>query len=147
LSLCKRSCERYAVRVVFDANVIAAGTCWDGEPYLCFVKMARRQVLAFGSAETVEETREVCTHLSRRKTPKHNAAGRLLWYLERVHLVEPAPLGKQRSRDLKDDPYLAAALAANAQAIVTFDKDLLSLGKPFGIGIITPAQLLKVIKG
>jgi hypothetical protein len=26
-------------------------------------------------------------------------------------------------------------------------KDLLALQKPFGIGIITPAQLLKVIKG
>jgi putative PIN family toxin of toxin-antitoxin system len=133
------------VRVVFDANVIAAGACWDGEPYLCFVKMARRQVLAFGSAETLEETRDICTHLIRQKAPKHNATGRLLWYLERVHLVEPAPLGKQRS--LKDDPYLAAALATNAQAIVTFDKDLLSLGKPFGIRIITPAQLLKAIKG
>ena len=95
----------------------------------------------------MEETRDVCTHLIRRKAPKHNATGRLLWYLERVHLVEPTPLGKQRSRDRKDDPYLAAALAAKAQAIVTFDKDLLTLGNPFGVRIITPAQLLKAIKG
>ncbi len=135
------------MRVVFDANVIAAGACWDGEPYLCLIKMARRQVFVFGSENTVEETRDICTHLIRRKAPKHNATGRLMWYLERVRLVEPAPLGKQRSRDVKDDPYLAAALAAKAQVIVTFDKDLLSLDKPFGIGIITPAQLLRAIKG
>lgn len=135
------------MRAVFDANIIAAGVCWDGEPYLCLVKMARRQVSAFGTEDTLAETRDICTHLIRQKSPKHNATGRLTWYLERVHLVEPAPLGKQRSRDLKDDPYLAAALAARAQVVVTFDKDLLSLGKPFGISIISPAQLLEAVRG
>ena len=42
-------------------------------------------------------------------------------------IVDPAPLGKQRSRDPKDDPYIAAALGAQARAIVTYDKDLLAL--------------------
>ena len=37
------------MRAVFDANVIAAGVCWDGEAYLCLVKMARRQVFAYGT--------------------------------------------------------------------------------------------------
>jgi predicted nucleic acid-binding protein len=56
-------------------------------------------------------------------------------------------LGKQRSRDAKDDPYLAAALAARANFIVSYDKDLLELGKPFGVEIIRPAQFLKLVKG
>jgi len=60
--------------------------------------------------------------------------------------VDPAPLGKQRSRDPKDDPYIAAALAGRVDCIVTFDKDLLVLGKPFGIAVITPAQFLKTIE-
>ena len=135
------------MRAIFDANVVAAAVCWDGEAYLCLVKMARRQVFAFGSKLTLEETCEVCSQLIREKAPRHNATGRLTWYLDSVHRVEPAPLGKQRSRDAKDDPYLAAALAANAQVVVTFDRDLLSLGKPFGISIITPAQFLKAIRG
>jgi len=82
----------------------------------------------------------------RRRNPPHNANARLSWYLEKVKLVEPAPLGKQRSRDAKDDPYLSAALGAKADCIVTFDRDLLSLDKPFGIPIITPAQFLKAMK-
>ena len=106
-----------------------------------------RQVWAFGTQETLEETRDICAQLIRQKTPKHNATGRLTWYLDKLQLVDPSPLGKQRSRDAKDDPYLAAALAAKAQVIVTFDKDLLDLGKPFGIAIISPAQFLKAIKG
>ena len=135
------------MRAVFDANVVAAGVCWDGEPYLCLVKIARRQVFAFGTMETVEETRDVATRLIRQKRPKHNATARLTWYLEKVQVVEGAVLGKQRARDAKDDPYLAAALGAKVNCIVTFDKDLLALEKPFGIPIISPAQFLKQLQG
>ena len=50
-----------------------------------------------------------------------------------------------RSRDLKDAPYLACALAARATFIVTRDADLLDLEKPFGIGILTPRAFLSRI--
>jgi putative PIN family toxin of toxin-antitoxin system len=64
-------------------------------------------------------------------------------WLERKSIrFEPAPLGKARSRDPSDDIFLACALSSNAQYIVSFDKDLLSLGKPFGIEILTPAAFL-----
>ena len=46
-----------------------------------------------------------------------------------------------------DDPYLSAALGARAECIVSFDRDLLALEKPFGIPILTPAQFLKLLKG
>ena len=61
-------------------------------------------------------------------------------------MVEPAPLGKRRSRDLKDDPYLACALGAGAKLIVTSDRDLLDLEKPFGIKIVTPVELLLLVR-
>ena len=135
------------MRVVRDANVVATGDCWSGEAYLCLVKLARRQAFVFGADETVQEAREITSRLIRQKNPKHNATARLTWYLERVKRVEAAPLGKQRSRDAKDDPYLAAALAARARFIVSYDKDLLDLEKPFGIEIVRPAQFQKLVKG
>jgi len=61
--------------------------------------------------------------------------------IERVALlVEPAPLGKRRSRDVKDDPFLACALASGAEFIVTKDKDLLAMEKPFGVEVVTPRE-------
>jgi len=135
------------VLVVFDANVVASGVCWRGEAWLCLVKLARRQAFACGTEYTLHETRETTTRLIRELSPRHNAAGLLTWYLQKVRLVEPQPLGKQRSRDAKDDPYLAAALAARARCIVTYDDDLLALGKPFGVEIIRPSQFLKLLKG
>ena len=134
------------MRVVIDANGVASAVCWDGEAFLCLVKLARRQAFAFGTESTLEETREVCTRLIRAKKPKHNASARLTWYLNIVRQVEAVPLGQRRSRDPKDDPYLAAALAARARCVVTYDKDLLALGKPFGIEILKPAAFLRTVQ-
>ena len=78
---------------------------------------------------------------------RHDPWPILNWYCDFVRKVEPAPVGKQRSRDLQDDPYLACALAARAQFIVSRDSDLLSLGKPFGIEIVTPRAFLSHVAG
>lgn len=134
------------MRVVLDANVAAAGIVFRGEAWACLVRIARRQAFAFGSEYTLAETRETVTELARLKRARHNVGGALAWYLEKVRLVEPAPLGKQRSRDADDDPYLAAALAAGA-VIVTCDHDLLDLGKPFGVEVIRPTAMLKRLTG
>ena len=44
-------------------------------------------------------------------------------------------------------PYLACALAASAGLIISRDLDLLVLGKPFGVEIITPRELLTRLAG
>ncbi len=130
------------MRVVLDANVAAAGLVFRGEAWACLVKLARRQAFAFGTEFTLAETRETVTRLARHRASTHNVGGALVWYLEKVRVVEPAPLGKLRSRDPLDDPYLAAALSARA-LLVTYDKDLLDLGKPFGLEILRPSAFLK----
>jgi len=76
------------------------------------------------------------------EAPQTNARGALAWLRAKALWVEPAPLGRQRSRDLKDEKFLAAALSANAKAIVSYDRDLLVLEKPFGISILRPVGFL-----
>ena len=128
------------MRVVLDANVIFAGVGWRGEAHNCLLAMAKRRITVFATLEILEEVRAlVAERGSKFKYASHNL---LTWYYDRVKLVEPAPLGKQRSRDVKDDPYLACALAAGAKVIVSRDDDLLALEKPFGIQILTPRELL-----
>ena len=129
------------MRVVLDANVVFAGAGWRGEAYACIVAMARRRITAFATDETLEELRTLVSERGY-KSP-HSPHTVLSWYYERVKRVEPSQLGKRRSRDSEDDPYLACALAADAKVIVSRDDDLLSLEKPFGIEIITPRELLR----
>jgi putative PIN family toxin of toxin-antitoxin system len=71
-----------------------------------------------------------------------NYSGLLAWIEKHAVVVQPSPIGKKRSRDPKDDIFLACALAANAQFIVSGDQDLLTLGKPFGIEMVQPAQFI-----
>jgi len=102
--------------------------------------MARKQVTAFATLEILEEVRSLAA--ARGDKLKHPPATSLNWYYDSVKLVEPAPLGKQRSRDPKDDPYLAGALSAGAKFIISRDDDLQALGKPFGVQILPPRDLL-----
>ncbi|MBN8249534.1 MAG: hypothetical protein J0L84_19100, partial [Verrucomicrobia bacterium] len=42
----RRVRKERSVRVVLDANVVVAGACWQGEGFLCLLKLARRQAFA-----------------------------------------------------------------------------------------------------
>jgi putative PIN family toxin of toxin-antitoxin system len=128
------------MKVVFDAGVVFSAAGWRGEANRCLLAMAHRQVIAYATAETLKELQHLLE--DRGHKVKYPPVTTLNWYYDQVKLVEPAPLGKQRSRDVKDDPYLACALAAGAKIIVSRDDDLLALEKPFGIQILTPRELL-----
>ena len=129
------------MRVVLDANVVFAGVGWRGEAHNCLLAMAKRRITVYATLEILDEVRGLTAERgSKFKCKPHNL---LTWYYDRVKLVDPALLGKQRSRGAKDDPYLACALAAGAKIIVSRDDDLLALEKPFGIQILTPRELLK----
>ena len=128
------------MKVVFDAGVVFSGAGWRGEAHRCLLAMAHRRVIAYATEETLKELSNLLA--DRGERAKHSPSSIVSWYHAKVKRVESAPLGKQRSRDVKDDPYLACALGAGAKIIVTRDEDLLVLGKPFGIQIITPRDLL-----
>jgi putative PIN family toxin of toxin-antitoxin system len=128
------------MKVVVDAGVVFSAAGWRGEAHRCLMAMAHRQIIAYATLETLNELRNLL--LDRGHKAKYPPVTILNWYYDRVKLVEPAPLGRQRSRDAKDDPYLACALAAGAKVIVSRDDDLMALEKPFGIQIITPRELL-----
>jgi uncharacterized protein len=65
------------------------------------------------------------------------AAGRMVTDLPDVHLVESDP---------KDDHVVAAALAAEADYLVSGDQDLLTLGTVGGIRCIAPAAFLAMLR-
>ncbi|MEY2926822.1 MAG: hypothetical protein RL367_1299 [Pseudomonadota bacterium] len=59
-----------------------------------------------------------------------------------VKIVVPAELDEPISRDCDDDKVIAAAIAAEADLIVSGDLDLLVLGAHRGIAIMTVADVL-----
>ena len=126
--------------IVVDTNTfIASGWRINAHARRVFASVARRRFRLAVSTTILEEYRGV-SH--RPQFARKNYASLLSWIEKYALVVEPAPLGKGRSRDPKDHVFLACALAARAKFIVSNDQDLIALGKPFGIEIIRPAQFI-----
>jgi putative PIN family toxin of toxin-antitoxin system len=135
------------VTIVVDTNVVVSAAFWPkSEDRRCFVLLARRKCRLAVTEVILDEYRSLAVRIGRRECPDRDPAPFLDW-IERVALlVEPSPLGKRRSRDVKDDPFLACALACRAEFIVTKDKDLLALKKPFGVEIVTPRDFYRKLE-
>src|SRR5437870_5326511 len=135
------------IPVVFDCGVLVSAIGWTGNPRRCLRLVAERQIRLCATAEVWDEYETRIPAVLAVRRPAINARPTLDWLLGVADFVRPFNLGKQRSRDLKDERYLACALAAHAEAIVSNDRDLLALQKPFGIAIMNPVQLLLHVRG
>lgn len=133
------------IAVVFDCGVLISAIGWGGNPAnaLALVAVGQAQVIVSQDIWREYELRIPEVLAQRRREAKPEPM--LTWLLTVARFVTPTSLGKQRSRDAKDDPYLATALAAGA-VLVTNDRDLLDLGKPFGVSILTPIEFIKRVR-
>jgi putative PIN family toxin of toxin-antitoxin system len=134
------------IRAVYDCNVVLSGIGWSGSARKCLKLVAQREVFLFVTEAILAEYESLIPATLADEVPEVDPQPKLAWLRRKAELIEPALLGKRRSRDAKDDIYLAAALAASAAFVVSYDKDLLALEKPFGIEIIRPAEFLRRIK-
>lgn len=66
-------------------------------------------------------------------------------YVEIIELVTPDLVPRVVMADADDDHVIAAAIAAQADIIVSGDRHLLTLGTHQDIRILTPAQALALI--
>jgi hypothetical protein len=133
--------------VVFDTNTVVRAIFWPrSTDRRALTGLARRQFRAAVSAFLFDEYERVARALQHERFPENHPAGALAWLRLKSQWVEPAPLGKPRSRDPQDDPVLATAVAARATYFVAGDRDLLDLGKPFGVAIVTSAEFLRRIE-
>ena len=130
------------IAVVFDTGVLISAIGWRGPAHRCLALVARRRCRLVLSADINAEYESRVTAVLAVEVPRANALGALAWVRAKALWVEPSPLGKQRSRDLKDERFIAAALAGHARVVVSYDRDLLALQKPFGIPILRPAAFL-----
>jgi predicted nucleic acid-binding protein len=131
---------------VFDCNLLISAIGWGGLPRACLDLVAAGQAVLCVTPEVWAEYDARVPEILAAKKPGVDPRPVLDWLLKHVRFVDAAPLGKRRSRDLKDDPYLAAALGAGAKCVVTSDRDLLDLGKPFGVAMLTPVEFVKLIR-
>jgi putative PIN family toxin of toxin-antitoxin system len=134
------------MRIVADTNTVLSGLLWQGPPRR-LMDLARQRVFTpCISATLLAELAEV---IARDKFAQRvlaaglSAADLVQDYTRLAQIVEPQPLPAPASRDPDDDHVLACALAAQANLIVSGDRDLLDLNEYHGIPILTTTVALQ----
>ena len=138
-----RGRRREKIRAVIDTSVLVAGVFWRGSARQCLVRFARREFELVVSEAILQEYAETAWDVKNEEDLSPNPQPWLNWISNRATFVAPVPLAEPVSVDPEDDKFLECALAAWAQFIVSRDRDLLRLEKPFGIEIVDDRQFLR----
>jgi putative PIN family toxin of toxin-antitoxin system len=138
------------VRVVLDTNVVASALPWGGTPER-LIGAAGDGLLELVTSEAL--IAELAGILDRAKFATKlrqknlSAAEVVARYREIADAIEAAPIEEARLRDSDDAAVLACALAARADAIISGDDDLHSLGTYQDIPVLSPAECLTRVTG
>lgn len=130
------------MKLVLDTNVLLSavlvpGTCRE---LLKGQALLHEWFTSAGLVAELAEKLEGKLGLPPERTPL------FLVYQRRARLVAPLPLPTRVCRDPDDDLVLATALAAQADVIITGDKDLLTLKTHGGVRIRSPRQFMDAPK-
>jgi uncharacterized protein len=135
------------VKLVVDTNTIISGSLWQGPPARLISAALGGQAQMFLSLPMLLELQET---LQRPKFAQRLAGhgetplSIIARFRASCHESVPARIMPPAElRDPDDVHVLACAVSAEADAIVTGDKDLLTLGSFAGIPIIDAAEALK----
>jgi len=135
------------VIVVFDTNVIVEGIFWPrSTARRALTGLARRRFKPAVNAAILEDYSAITAEVRARLFPAAQPSGALAWIASKSIQAEPVPLAGKLSRDPDDKLFVATAAAVQASFLVTQDRDLLVLDKPFGVSIVTPVELLKQLR-
>jgi putative PIN family toxin of toxin-antitoxin system len=139
------------VRIVLDTNVVLSALLWRGTPYRLLDAIRQRSsTQLYSSATLLEELADVLTRPSATKRLaliEKTAATVLADYVEVIELVALTTVPRVVPGDIDDDQVIAAAVAAQADLIVSGDrKHLLPLGSHAGIAIIDAVEALRRIE-
>lgn len=133
--------------VVFDTNVIIEAIFWPhSNARRALTGLAKRRFKTAVNGPILEEYSTITAQVGARLFPAAQPSGALAWIASKSIHTEPIPLAGKLSRDPDDNLFVATAAVARASFLVTQDRDLLVLQKPFGVAVVTPVELLKQLR-
>ena len=137
-----------AERLVIDSNVWIAALISPGGTARQLVDAILDNDIGILMSESVFQ--ELASRLDRPKFDRYrepeNWDAFLGALIELALWHEDAGTAAGTSRDADDDKFLALAVAGQADAIISGDRDLLELVSHEGIPILTPVQFLQLLR-
>lgn len=140
----------FRLRVVLDTNVyVSAAILSRGLPFEILEAWRRREFVLVTSEPIIEEIERVLHYprIRDRYAVSQEDVARLIASLWSDALVVPGAVELRGvSRDSTDDKFLACAMEALADCVVTGDPDLLVLKRYRGVDILSPREFLQRLR-
>lgn len=131
------------MRIVFDSNVLIAAFATQGLCQSLFETCVRGHEIVV-SEQILDEVESKLT--KKIKVPAATAGEVRSYLLSHCAVARPVPVPRDACRDPKDLPILGAAVAAEAECLVTGDADLLAVGRYHETEIVSPRRLYEAIR-
>ena len=133
--------------VVFDTNVVVEAIFWPrSTARRALAGLALRRFKTAVNQAILDEYAAITAQLRARLFPQAQPSGALACIASKSIRAEPLPLTGRLSRDPDDNVFVATAAATQAAFLVTQDRDLLTLKKPFGVRMVTPVELVRELR-
>jgi putative PIN family toxin of toxin-antitoxin system len=130
---------------VFDTNVVASASFWRGTPFDCLTAWATGRCEAAVSPELIAEYHETVEELLK-EYPSRKYVDWASALTDAAFLVFPTERAKGATSDPFDEMILECAVGADANVIVTGDKNhLLPIRRYQEIEIVTPSEFLRLL--
>ena len=136
--------QKAVIRVVLDTNVVVSALLFQTTLSKIIALWQRGAIIPVISKDTFQELQAVLAYPKFALTQDEIRAileGEILPFFEVVEAVEDV---KGVCADPADDKFLACALSASADYLVSGDKALTELKQYKSVRIITPADFLKM---
>lgn len=132
-------------RVVFDTNVVVSAAFWKGSPFQSLAAWAEGRCEAVISPQILVEYHETMEEL-RGDYPSITPVEWAAALGDAAELVFPTDRASGATADPDDEKILEAAIAAEADCIVSGDKKHLQALRVYeGIPILSPADFLRML--
>ncbi|MBM4135464.1 MAG: putative toxin-antitoxin system toxin component, PIN family [Nitrospira sp.] len=136
--------EKTIGKVVLDTNILVSALLFKGDLAGIVDLWKRGRIIPVLSKETFAEFKAVLEYPKfslTRQEMQLIIEEEVLPYFEIVEIIDKT---KSICRDPDDDKFIACAVSASADFVVTGDKDLLDLGKYKSVRIINASMLLNM---
>lgn len=133
------------MKVVLDTNIFISGIHWSGSSEKILYAWFDNRFEFVCSESIIEEITETLMNF-RIPLSMNDLLKWIIIISERAVIVKPSEKLDIVKEDSDDNKFLEAAIAGNAQYIISQDKHLLRIKEFRKVKIITPEKFLKILE-